>query len=207
MRLMSVFEHLVKEGGIFSLWRGNGINVLKIAPETALKIGAYEQVIKTRLTVANTGEYSGIMDCCKKLLKQEGFRTFFKGHVPNLLGIVPYAGLDLAVYEFLKNYWLEQNAGDSVNPGIIILLGCSTLSHTCGQLVSFPLYLVRTRMQAEAPVGKETPTMIQLIQEIYKREGIRGFYRGITPNIIKLLPAVVIGCVVYERVKPILGVT
>lgn len=32
-------------------------------------------------------------------MKHEGFGAFYKGYVPNLLGIIPYAGIDLAVYE------------------------------------------------------------------------------------------------------------
>lgn len=51
------------------------------------------------MILGETGQYSGIIDCGKKLLKQEGVRTFFKGYIPNFLGILPYAGIDLAVYE------------------------------------------------------------------------------------------------------------
>lgn len=57
--------------------------------------------MKTRLTLRKTGQYSGMFDCAKTILKREGVQAFYKGYVPNLLGIIPYAGIDLAIYEVL----------------------------------------------------------------------------------------------------------
>ena len=57
------------------------------------------KVLKTRLTLRKTGQYSGMFDCAKKILRKEGIKAFYKGYVPNLVGIIPYAGIDLAVYE------------------------------------------------------------------------------------------------------------
>jgi solute carrier family 25 (mitochondrial phosphate transporter), member 23/24/25/41 len=54
------------------------------------------------MVLRKTGEYSSIFDCINKIVKNEGWRAFYKGFVPNILGILPYAGTDLAVYEVNK---------------------------------------------------------------------------------------------------------
>ncbi|XP_057356470.1 mitochondrial adenyl nucleotide antiporter SLC25A24 isoform X4 [Manis pentadactyla] len=188
MNIYNGFRQMVKEGGIRSLWRGNGTNVIKIAPETAVKFWAYEQY--------------------KKLLTEEGqkigtFERFVSGSMAG-------ATAQTFIYpmELLKSYWLDNFAKDSVNPGVMVLLGCGALSSTCGQLASYPLALVRTRMQAQAMVeGTPQVNMVGLFRRIVSKEGIPGLYRGITPNFMKVLPAVGISYVVYENMKQTLGVT
>uniref|UniRef100_A0AAR2KTX6 EF-hand domain-containing protein n=1 Tax=Pygocentrus nattereri TaxID=42514 RepID=A0AAR2KTX6_PYGNA len=253
------FSQMIREGGVRSLWRGNGINVLKIAPESAIKFMAYEQikrligsnqetlgilerlvagslagaiaqssiypmedsnflkpkqrvlcspkVLKTRLALGRTGQYFGIVDCAKHIFQKEGLAAFYKGYIPNMLGIIPYAGIDLAVYETLKNSWLQRFATDSADPGVFVLLACGTMSSTCGQLASYPLALVRTRMQAQASLeGGPQMTMSGLFRHIVRTEGAMGLYRGLAPNFMKVIPAVSISYVVYENLKITLGV-
>ncbi|XP_031720618.1 calcium-binding mitochondrial carrier protein SCaMC-3 isoform X3 [Anarrhichthys ocellatus] len=242
--VLNGFQYMLKEGGLRSLWRGNGINVLKIAPETAIKFTAYEkiknvmrsknetrnlrvherfvagslagataqtaiypmEVLKTRLTLRKTGQYSGIADCAKQILQREGVAAFYKGYVPNLLSIVPYAGIDLAVYETLKFAWLNRNRG-LADPGVMVLVGCGAVSSTCGQLASYPLALIRTRMQAQASVkGAPKPSMLASLYSIVTQEGVAGLYRGISPNLLKVVPAVSVSYVVYEYTRIVLGV-
>lgn len=59
----------------------------------------------------------------------------------------------------LKNSWLQRYATDSADPGVFVLLACGTTSSTCGQLASYPLALVRTRMQAQGETFNTTPNL------------------------------------------------
>lgn len=240
MGIVEGFKKMIAEGGVRSLWRGNGTNALKIAPESASKFAAYEQlkklvkgdkkeitvverfacgstagaiaqtsiypmeVIKTRLAVMKTGQYKGILDCGMKILKHEGPKALYRGYLPNIIGIIPYAGIDLTIYETIKNWYMKQNPKKQ-DPGVMVLLGCGTISSTCGQLASYPLALVRTRLQAAA-TDDAKEGFVKLATSIVKREGFFGLYRGLAPNFLKVLPAVSISYVIYEQAKTQLGI-
>ncbi|GAB1301256.1 Calcium-independent mitochondrial carrier protein SCaMC-3L [Apodemus speciosus] len=250
--LLSGLRSLIQEGGIRSLWRGNGINVLKIAPEYAIKFSVFEQcknffcgvhtsplfqervvagslavaisqtlinpmerpsdsrswsyqVLKTRLTLRFTGQYKGLLDCARQILERDGTRALYRGYLPNMLGIIPYACTDLAVYELLLCLW-QKLGRDMKDPSGVVSLSSVTLSTTCGQMASYPLTLVRTRMQAQDTVEGSNPTMLGVFKRILSQQGWPGLYRGMTPTLLKVLPAGGISYLVYEAMKKTLGV-
>ncbi|KAG5891923.1 hypothetical protein JTB14_030070 [Gonioctena quinquepunctata] len=244
-KIRDCFNCMVKEGGVSGLWRGNGINVLKIAPESALKFAAYEQikrlikgdsanalsiyerfiagalaggisqsaiypleVLKTRLALRKTGQYKSIADAAYKIYVGEGLMSFYRGYIPNILGIIPYAGIDLAVYETLKKKYFMTHLSNE-QPSFWMLLACGSASSTLGQMCSYPLALIRTRLQAQVihpSIDPASTTMTGMFRTIIAKEGVVGLYRGITPNFIKVMPAVSISYVVYEYSSRLLGV-
>uniref|UniRef100_A0AC34R2U1 Uncharacterized protein n=1 Tax=Panagrolaimus sp. JU765 TaxID=591449 RepID=A0AC34R2U1_9BILA len=226
--LFSAAKYLYQEGGIKSFWRGNGINVIKIAPESAFKFMTYEQmkriiqkvkgrhrlsatdrvlagssagaisitliypleVLKTRLALRSTKEPErGLINYARKMYKNEGFSCFYRGYIPSLLGIIPSSGIDLAIYETLKKNYMRRHP-ELKEPSVLVMLACGTCSSTCGQLVSYPLALIRTKLQAGIKLSKNQPdTMTGQFRYIIQNEGFVGLYRGITPNFMKVIPA------------------
>lgn len=50
----------------------------------------------------------------------------------------------------VKQAWLSYHKNESAYPGVLVLLACGTISSTCGQLASYPLALIRTKLQAQS---------------------------------------------------------
>ena len=63
---------------------------------------------------------------------------------------------------------------------------CGTISSTAGQVCSYPLALIRTRLQANINPTVGDSNVVGLLKDILRREGVKGLYRGITPNFVKV---------------------
>jgi hypothetical protein len=60
-------------------------------------------MVRGRLTVqSDNGRYRGIVHAATTIIKEEGLRALYKGWLPSVIGVVPYVGLNFAVYETLK---------------------------------------------------------------------------------------------------------
>ena len=60
------------------------------------------------------------------------------------IGIIPFAGVDIATFELMKQRLLEEYHGD---PPPVSILAAGMLSSSVAQFASYPLSLVRTRLQ------------------------------------------------------------
>jgi len=158
------------------------------------------EVIRSRLAVSGPSVYRGVIDCFQKTVQQDGFKAFYRGINPSLLGIFPFAAIDLGVYDLLKKRYSTNHKNKE--PTIPVLLACGAISSTCGQLVSYPLDLVRRRLQIQGMPGQPVyKGMVDAFSQIVKNEGWKGLYGGMIPNVLKVIPAVSISYVTYETMK------
>jgi solute carrier family 25 (mitochondrial phosphate transporter), member 23/24/25/41 len=122
-----------------------------------------------------------------------------------MLGILPYAGVDIAAFELLREALLDAHGG---RPPAAAVLGAGMLSSSVAQFASYPLALTRTRLQAQG-IGGEPPKykgMRDVLAKTWRNEGVRGLYKGSLTNLAKLAPAAGISWAVFEEVKQALGV-
>nr|CAB3266174.1 mitochondrial glutamate carrier 1 [Phallusia mammillata] len=59
-------------------------------------------VVKTRLQSIHraTDNYAGMIDCFRRIYREEGFRSFYRGIGPRMLAIAPLFGIAQSVYYF-----------------------------------------------------------------------------------------------------------
>ena len=76
----------------------------------------------------------------------------------------------MSFFQTLKNFYLNYHKNQSADPGVFLLLACGTASSTCGQLASYPLSLVRTKLQAQGMKLRAVAMYLKTVMGVDGRE-------------------------------------
>jgi solute carrier family 25 phosphate transporter 23/24/25/41 len=178
-------------------------------------------MVRGRLTIqaGKGGQYHGIMHATSSIIKEEGLLALWRGWLPSVIGVIPYVGLNFAVYETSKDMILKHyELTDERDLSVVTRLGCGAFAGTFGQTVAYPLDVVRRRLQVSGWSGAQQlhageggtsvryKGMVDCFVRTLQEEGPRAFFKGLWPNYIKVVPSIALAFTTYELLKEMMGV-
>ena len=130
-----------------------------------------------------------IAEACKDIYKENGFRCFYKGYLSTVIGLTPFIAINLSTYDILNNRIFY-------NTSIIGSFGVGGLAGIISQTICYPLDTIRRRMQI-----RENKNLRIVVKKIIEKEGFKSFYKGMMPNIVKIVPNNAIRFAIFEYLK------
>ncbi|KAG3144309.1 hypothetical protein PI126_g14241 [Phytophthora idaei] len=202
------------EEGLRGYFKGNGANCVRVFPYVAIQFAAFEKLqpilisegAETLSTLQKLfgGAIAGVvsvgvtypLDAARARLTVQGglANTAHTGIFNVLSTVVRTEGLR-GVYRVPRN--------ENGEPDTVYLLAYGALAGACGQTAAYPMDILRRRFQLSAMRGDATEYTSTLggLRTIVREEGVRGLYKGLAPNFIKVVPSIAIMFTSNELMK------
>ncbi|KAI9486087.1 MAG: mitochondrial carrier domain-containing protein [Benjaminiella poitrasii] len=164
-------------------------------------------------------KYSGINQAFKTIIKEEGVRGLFKGNVAAEWLYVTYGASQFYAYYYLDSFLKKVSQTNKyLRPTTTLTLNIAQqkeLSPTIKPFISgmlagsfatattYPFDLLRTRFAMQG-MNKVYNSIPHAVSDIYEREGIRGFYRGLSSSMTQIMPYMGLMFFSYESLRTIL---
>ena len=184
--------------------RKQAINFLAggIAGTISSTITAPLEVLKTQLQSSSSKKMNPIQ-AARLIMKTDGAAGFFRGLQPLLIGIIPTRAIYFWAYSTSKAAF-NSTLGDTPLNHLASAFAAGISSNT----LTNPLWMVKTRYQiiGDKQLGQRVYSSYrEVISSIYKEEGIRGFFKGITASYMGCFEGA-IQWIAYEKIKSLLAI-
>ncbi|KAI5299923.1 hypothetical protein KEM55_000963 [Ascosphaera atra] len=173
-------------------------------------------VVKTRLQLdrnrspqheRNHWRYRNGWHCTVETIRHEGLRGLYRGLSASYLGVTE-STFHWVMYEQMKRrlaVWESQRLLDSGGPHRVDIalawagkIGAAGSAKLLAAAVTYPHEVVRTRLRQTPTINVEGRMevkyrgLLQCFTTIWSEEGIIGFYGGLTPHLLRVVPSAAI---------------
>ncbi|XP_053991682.1 mitochondrial coenzyme A transporter SLC25A42 isoform X2 [Hylaeus anthracinus] len=121
-------------------------------------------LMRARMAVTHKDEYRTLRQIFVRIYMEEGVMAYYRGFTATLLGVIPYAGCSFFTYDLLRNMLTVYTVAI---PGFPASLICGGIAGMVAQTSSYPLDIVRRRMQTSAVKGQHYHTIGSTIMKVY----------------------------------------
>ncbi|KAJ5098079.1 mitochondrial carrier protein [Penicillium argentinense] len=186
--------------------------------EAAPAVAASTQQASAGFTTAEN-----VSSTVTNVVPRSGLANFYRGFAPTILGMLPYAGVSFLTHDTIGD-WLRYPSVSkyttipdeeskpkkgSRHPQLTAAaeLFSGAIAGLVAQTFSYPLEVVRRRMQVSGAVGDgHRRSILETGRTVWLERGFRGFWVGLTIGYIKIVPMSATAFFVYERMKWSLGI-
>lgn len=171
------------------------------------------EVIKTRVVVSKSSEFKGgVREVVQHAYRTGGIREFYRGFLPNMVGIVVYRGLEMGIYSSIQQavmlYRMQRQHmtrhDAALTTGEVGMTGM--VASIVSQTVSYPFNVVRTRLQTQGSNGREKAYtgMVDCMVKMVRSKGVTALFSGLMANYLKAVPASTCAFMVFEKTQSLL---
>ena len=129
-------------------------------------------------------EFTGLIDCLKKIFAKDGPSGLYKGFGISVFGIIAYRASYFGMFDTGKTFLFP----DAKSANVFAMWGFAQIVTVSAGVASYPLDTVRRRLMMQSGRAKEdlmyTGTM-DCFKKIYADEGGKAFFKGSLSNVLR----------------------
>lgn len=174
--------------------------VAVVCPMEVVKIRLQAQV-HSMTDPLDVPKYRNAAHALFVILKEEGPKTLYRGVALTALRQATNQAANFTAYTELKKAALKYQDIKELPAYQASLFGL--ISGAMGPFTNAPIDTIKTRIQRATALQGETAwtRLTTVAGEMFRQEGPKAFYKGITPRVARVAPGQAVVFMVYEKVK------
>jgi solute carrier family 25, member 34/35 len=181
------------------------------AASAAVLVTNVPETVKTRLQLDGEGakrgaprQYSGIVDAFTKIWRLEGVRGLQSGLSAGVGYQCVMNGSRLGLYEPIQAALRGATGADEHSWALKI--ASAATSGAVGATLGSPLYLIKSRLQAQSPHFRAAEQhsyagLADGLRQVYRAEGVRGLFRGVDGALPRVMAGSATQLSTYDAAK------